>query len=107
SFTISSFIICYFVRSLEAETHINGDGTYWGGASYKQAELYNNVKREHSEGKVIPINKTELKPLEILINELWGGISSAISYGGHSTLTDFIGQGIFETKINSLPPKRV
>lgn len=94
----------YFAKAIEAETHIIGDGTYWGGASHKQQERYGGIKK-HSEGKVYKIEE-EPKPLKVLIDELWGGISSAISYSGHRTLTDFIGKGIFEIKQNSLPPKR-
>jgi hypothetical protein len=40
------------------------------------------------------------------VDELWGGISSAVSYGGYDTLTNFIGNGVFEIKQNSLPPRR-
>jgi hypothetical protein len=47
-----------------------------------------------------------LSPLETLVDELWGGISSAVSYSGYETLKDFIGNGVFELKQNSLPPKR-
>jgi len=44
--------------------------------------------------------------LDQLVEDLWGGLSSAVSYSGYSTLTDFIGNGIFEVKENSLPPNR-
>jgi IMP dehydrogenase len=94
----------YFARAIEAETHISGDGTYWGGASHKQQERWGGIKK-HSEGKVFKI-EDDLKPLSVLVDELWGGLSSAISYSGYSSLTDFIGNGIFEIKQNSLPPKR-
>lgn len=93
----------YFVKSLEAETHISGDGTYFGCASEKQNKLAGLDK--HSEGKEFLINKTELKSLKYLVNELWGGICSGISYCGYDTVSDFIGNGIFEIKQNSLPPK--
>jgi GMP reductase len=94
----------YFARAFEAETHLSGDGTYWGGASHKQQERWGGIKK-HSEGKVYKIEE-ELKPLSKLVDELWGGLSSAVSYSGYSTLTDFIGNGVFEIKQNSLPPKR-
>jgi len=94
----------YFARALEAETHIIGDGTYWGGASHKQQERFGGIKK-HSEGKVLTI-EDELKPLGQLIDELWGGLSSAISYSGYNTLSKFIGNGVFEIKQNSLPPRR-
>ena len=95
----------YFVKALEAETHVNGDGSYWGGASHKQQILQLGKPHRHSEGKEFKI-KDELKPLEDLVNELWGGLSSAVSYGGYKSLSDFIGNGVFELKENSLPPKR-
>ena len=95
----------YFVKALEAETHIMGDGHYWGGASHKQQILQTGTAHRHSEGKEIAI-LDELSPLETLVKELWGGISSAISYGGYDTLTNFIGNGVFEIKQNSLPPRR-
>lgn len=93
----------YFSKSFEAETHISGDGTYFGCASEKQNKLAGLDK--HSEGKIMNVNKDELKPLNFLVKELWGGISSGISYCGHKTVTDFIGNGVFEEKCNSLPPK--
>lgn len=94
----------YFSRALEAETHILGDGTYWGGASLKQQQRWGGVKR-HSEGKVCAV-EGKLEPLTTLVDELWGGLTSAISYSGYKSLTGFIGNGVFEIKQNSLPPKR-
>jgi len=95
----------YFAKAKEAYTWENGDGTYWGGASTKQQELYGGVRR-HSEGKVYEVDRSTVKSLDQLVEDLWGGLSSAVSYSGYSTLTDFIGNGIFEVKENSLPPNR-
>ena len=95
----------YFVKALEAETHVRGDGHYWGGASHKQQILSTGKVYRHSEGKEVPI-LDELSPLETLVDELWGGLSSAVSYGGCKSLSEFIGNGVFELKENSLPPKR-
>ena len=95
----------YFAKAFEAETHQIGDGTYWGGASHKQQILSTGKAYRHSEGKEVPI-LDELSSLETLVDELWGGISSAVSYGGYDTLTNFIGNGVFEIKQNSLPPRR-
>ena len=95
----------YFVKAKEAETHISGDGTYWGGASHKQQILQLGKVHRHSEGKELKIND-ELKPLKTLVDELWGGLSSAVSYSGYESLSSFIGNGIFEIKQNSLPPGR-
>lgn len=93
----------FFARALEAETNVIGDGTYWGGASHKQQERYGGIKK-HSEGKVYTVTD-KLEPLTKLVDELWGGLSSAISYSGHKTLSEFIGNGVFEIKENSLAPK--
>lgn len=95
----------YFAKAFEAETHVRGDGSYWGGASHKQQILSTGKVYRHSEGKEVPI-LDELAPLETLVDELWGGISSAVSYSGYDTLTNFIGNGVFEIKQNSLPPRR-
>ena len=95
----------YFAKAFEAETHVRGDGHYWGGASHKQQILSTGKVYRHSEGKEIPI-LDELSPLETLVDELWGGISSAVSYSGCDTLENFIGNGVFELKQNSLPPRR-
>jgi GMP reductase len=95
----------YFAKAFEAETHQRGDGTYWGGASHKQQILSTGKTYRHSEGKEVPI-LDELRPLESLVDELWGGISSAVSYSGYETLSGFISNGVFELKQNSLPPRR-
>ena len=95
----------YFARAFEAETHVRGDGHYWGGASHKQQILSTGAVYRHSEGKEVPI-LDELRPLESLVDELWGGISSAVSYSGYETLSSFISNGVFELKQNSLPPRR-
>ena len=95
----------YFAKAREAHTWQVGDGTYWGGASTKQQELFGGVRR-HSEGKVIELDADTTKPLSELTDELWGGIASGVSYSCYPSLTQFIGNGLFEIKQNSLPPGR-
>lgn len=92
----------FFAKSLEAETHVIGDGTYWGGASHKQQERYGG-RKSHSEGKTYTVQEKP-RPLKELVDELWGGLSSTVSYSGYKSLTDFIGNGVFEIKENSLAP---
>jgi len=94
----------YFSNALEAETNIKGNHEYWGLASEKQIKD-SKLNKSHSEGKINKIDKTKLKPLKELIDELWGGICSAVSYSGYRSLSEFIGNGVFEIKQNSLPPK--
>ena len=95
----------YFARAEEAETNLHGDGTYWGGASEKQQVIAQGKATRHSEGKEFKIEE-QILPLEKLVSDLWGGISSAVSYSGYSSLQDFIYNGYFEIKENSLPPRR-
>ncbi len=100
---------CYiggmFAKSEEAETHINGDGTYYGLASEKNQILSTGKKFNHTEGKEYSVDKSKIKPLKEIVNDLWGCVSSAVSYSGHKTLTNAIGNGIFQIKENSLPPR--
>lgn len=87
----------YFGLAEEAQNVIDGEYKMWGCAStYNQAK-FGEVRR-HSEGKVTQLNKNDIRPLKALVDELWGGISSAVSYGGYQTLSTYIGNGIFEIK---------
>lgn len=93
----------YFSNAEEAQTNIDGDGTYWGNASEKELSAC-NIKNTHSEGKVLKIKK-DLVPLQKLVDDLWGGISSYVTYSGYNSLSEAIGNGIFEIKENSLDPR--
>jgi GMP reductase len=93
----------YFSNAKEAETHISGDGFYYGCASDLQNRIAGLDK--HSEGKVVKVD-VELKPLHEIVKQLWGGISSYVTYSGQQTLSGTIGKGLFEIKENSLPPRK-
>lgn len=95
----SDFIMLgsYFSRAEEAENIVTDQFMMWGSASKHQMVL-SNKKVSHNEGKVNKIDKSEVKPLKELIEELWDGISSAVSYSGFSSLSNFIGRGVFEIK---------
>ncbi len=88
----------YFSKAAEADTNLRGDGTYWGLASKKQIGISGLDKTAFYEGKVNKINKHEIRPLKELVDELWAGISSGVSYSGYRTLSEFVGKGIFEIK---------
>jgi GMP reductase len=89
----------YFSKAEEAQNIIDGEYKFWGGASHlQQLKEYGKIRR-HTEGKEIEINKEEIKPLKYLVGELWGGISSAISYSGYANLTQFKGNAVFELKV--------
>lgn len=86
----------YFSSAEESENVINGEYKFWGSASYKQQEL-SGSRKSHSEGNVKEVKG--IKPLKVLVDELWGGISSAISYSGKNKIENFIGSGTLEIKI--------
>ena len=88
----------YFAHAKEAQHVVDELYKFWGGASEFQQILSNGSVKRHSEGKEKDINPDNLISLEKLIDNLWGGISSAISYSGHETLEKFIGNGVFEIK---------
>ena len=87
----------YFANAEEAQNVIDGEYKFWGSASDYNQEKFGS-KRRHAEGRVLEVDKNNIKPLKYLIDELWGGISSAVSYSGHLSLTDYISNGIFELK---------
>jgi GMP reductase len=88
----------YFAHAKEAQHVVDELYKFWGGASEFQQVLSNGSVKRHSEGKEKDINPDNLVSLEKLIDNLWGGISSAVSYSGYETLTKFIGNGVFEIK---------
>jgi GMP reductase len=88
----------YFAHAKEAQHVIDELYKFWGGASEFQQILSKGVAERHSEGKEKDIHPDNLLSLEKLVNDLWGGISSAVSYSGYPTLTKFIGNGVFEIK---------
>jgi len=93
-----------FAKAKEAENIITNKYEYFGCASDRQNYLAGLDK--HSEGKEITlINKLEVKPLKEIIKQYSGALSSGISYVGYKSLSGFIGNGVFEAKYNSLPPK--
>jgi hypothetical protein len=88
----------YFAHAKEAQHVIDELYKFWGGASEFQQILSKGVAERHSEGKEKDINPDHLESLDKLVSDLWGGVSSAVSYSGYTTLTKFIGNGIFEIK---------
>lgn len=88
----------YFAHAKEAQHVIDELYKFWGGASEFQQILSKGVAERHSEGKEKDIHPDHLENLDKLVSDLWGGISSAVSYSGYPTLTKFIGNGVFEIK---------
>lgn len=88
----------YFAHAKEAQHVIDELYKFWGGASEFQQILSKGTAERHSEGKEKDINPENLENLDKLVSDLWGGISSAVSYSGYKTLNNFIGNGVFEIK---------
>jgi len=88
----------YFAHAKEAQHVIDELYKFWGGASEFQQIMSKGVADRHSEGKEKDIHPDNLISLEKLVDDLWGGISSAVSYSGYDSLTKFIGNGTFEIK---------
>jgi GMP reductase len=88
----------YFAHAKEAQHVVDELYKFWGGASEFQQILSKGVAERHSEGKEKDIHPDHLENLDKLVSDLWGGISSAVSYSGHETLEKFIGNGVFEIK---------
>jgi coenzyme F420-reducing hydrogenase delta subunit len=82
----------------EAQNILDGDYSYWGGASHKQQEMVYGEIRRHSEGGVVSVDKSSIRPLKDIVDDIWGGIESGVSYSGYSSVSDFIGNGVFEIK---------
>ena len=88
----------YFSHARESQHVIDNIYKFWGGASEFQQILTNGVAERHSEGKEKEINRDDLVPLKKLVSDLFGGIKSAVSYSGYNSLSEFIGNGVFEIK---------
>lgn len=86
----------YFSYAKESQHVIDEIYKFWGGASEFQQILTNGEATRHSEGKELHIDKNQLTSLDSLVDNLWGGISSAVSYSGYPSLSEFIGNATFE-----------
>ena len=87
----------YFAQTNEAQNVIDKTYQFWGSASQKQMDL-SGKKRDHAEGRSFDIDTTKIKPLSVAVDEIWSAISSAVSYSGYKSLSEFIGRGIYEIK---------
>jgi GMP reductase len=88
----------YFAHAKEAQHVIDELYKFWGGASEFQQILSKGYADRHSEGKEKDIHPEHLESLEKLVSDLWGGVSSAVSYSGQPSLKKFIGNAVFEIK---------
>lgn len=80
-----------FTKCKEAQMHIDGTGEYFGMSSCEKGIRKGITKYDESLTKKKVANKT----LQELLEKIWGGIRSGISYSGYSSLQSFIGNGEF------------
>jgi len=86
-----------FVDAEEARLRKDGTDIYYGMASaYGKAAM--GVEVRNVEGKHQKLSRENLKPLEAIMTDIWDGLRSAVSYSGYTTLTEAIGNGVFEIK---------
>lgn len=84
-----------FTKAKEARMHVEGNGEHFGMSNPNKGV---GKGKGFDESFVIKIDNSDLKPVEQIINEIWDGIRSGVSYSGYATLSDSIGNGIFEIK---------
>lgn len=87
-----------FVDAQEAQLRVDGTHVYYGQASKKGKETFNNDNSKNVEGTEEQLPTNNVRPLENILLELWDGIRSGVSYSGHNSLDKAIGCGIFEIK---------
>lgn len=83
-------------RAIPNSNHILPKSVYFGQAS-EWGKVSMGKTPDHIEGKLDPVKAT--KYLKEIITTIWDGIRSGVSYSGYKTLTEAIGNGVFESKI--------
>lgn len=86
-----------FVDAAEARLRVDGSNIYYGMAS-ALGKAAMGKKVENVEGKLDTLPTDQVKPLQEILETIWAGIRSAVSYSGYPTLEAAIGNGIFEVK---------
>jgi len=86
-----------FVDAAEARLRVDGTNIYYGMASALGKKAMGK-KVENVEGKLDVLSTDNVKSLKEILETIWAGIRSGVSYSGYATLTDAIGKGTFEVK---------
>lgn len=91
-----------FTKCKSAQMHIDGTHEYVGMSNKNKGVRAGETKYDESLVKTV---KDNTKSLYDILFEIWGGIRSAISYSGFSTLEESIGNGefcIFQTPLKEI-----
>jgi hypothetical protein len=86
-----------FADAAEAKLRVSGTDIYFGQASTLGKQTFNNnTPTKNVEGKATKLSRDNVKSLREIVENLWDGIRSGVSYSGYTSLTDAIGNGLFE-----------
>jgi len=83
-----------FTKAKEAQMHVDGTGEHFGMSNSKKGVSNSGF----DESFTIKVDDKDLKPLFEIMEEIWNGIRSGVSYSGYSTVDEMIGNGVFEIK---------
>jgi len=84
-----------FTECDKARLHVDGSGEYFGMSNPDKGISNSGF----DESFTIKVEK-KTKTLEEILTNLWMGILSGVSYSGYETLTEAIGNGVFEVVYN-------
>lgn len=90
SYVQSGFV---FTKCKEAQMHIDGSHLYYGESSKKLG--LRAGKTQYDESLRENIKSDNLFSLQEILEKIWGGIRSGLSYSGFSSLDEAIGNGEF------------
>lgn len=91
-----------FTKCKSAQMHIDGTHEYVGMSNKNKGVRAGETKYDESLVKKVEDNN---KSLYDILFEIWGGIRSAVSYAGFSTLEEAIGNGefcVFQTPLKEI-----
>lgn len=98
NFCMSGYV---FTKCKSAQMHIDGTNEYYGMSSCTKGIRKGQTKYDESFTKKQP--NDNLYSLYDLLWKIWGGIRSAVSYSGFTSVEDAIGQGEFVILKTPLP----
>ena len=87
-----------FVNAQEAQQRVDGSHVYFGQASQRGKETFNNDQTRNIEGREEQLSTSDVRPLGDILTTVWDNMRSGVSYSGHRSLGEAIGCGVFEQK---------
>lgn len=91
-FCMSGYV---FTKCKNAQLHIDGTEEYYGMSSSEKGVRKGQTKYDEALVKKVQNDDNKLYSLYDLLWKIWGGIRSAISYAGFSSVEEAVGNGEF------------